>query len=115
MDCTLEQLHIMRSGPAEFVLKVPVHPSQLGHLFGRESPTVRDGPSAFTPDLPIGTLLSSSLRQKPPGLRRYRWRLFGDGIVEGRSTEIEHGLRRQIILHQADDGYTGCATAACLS
>ena len=38
-----------------------------------------------------------------PALVRYRWRLLGDGIVEGRSTEIEHSLRRPVTLHQAKD------------
>ena len=34
-------------------------------------------------------------------LERYCWKLSGYGIVEGRSTEIEH---RPINLHQAGDG-----------
>ena len=36
--------------------------------------------------------LVAALRQAPPCLGRYHWRLFGEGIVEGRSTEIEHSL-----------------------
>ena len=65
-------------------------------------------PPIFIPDLPIRAILSSSpplrLRQAPPGLGRNCWRLLRDRIVEGRSTEIEHGLRRPVTLHQAGDG-----------
>ena len=65
-------------------------------------------PPLFIPDLPIGTVLSSSrplrLRQAPPGLGRNCLRLLRDRIVERRSTEIEHGLRRPVTLHQAGDG-----------
>ena len=76
--------------------------------FGRETPTVGDDLLFSSPDLPIGTVLSSSpplrLRQAPPGLGRNCWRLLHDKIVEGRMTEIEYGLRRPVTLHQADDG-----------
>ena len=76
--------------------------------FGRETPTVGDDLLFSSPDLPIGTVLISSpplrLRQVPPGLGRNCWRLLHDRIVEGRMTEIEHGLRRPVTLHQADDG-----------
>ena len=44
------------------------------------------------------------LRQVPPGLGRNCWRLLSDRIAERRMTEIEHGLRRPVTLHQADDG-----------
>ena len=29
-DCTLKQLHVSRTGPAEFVLRIPVPQGQLG-------------------------------------------------------------------------------------
>ena len=77
----------------------PIRPS-----FGREIPTVGDGLLLSFPDFPIGTVWSSSplvrLCQAPPGLGRYRWRLLGDGIIEGRSTEIEHELLWPVTLHQ---------------
>ena len=75
--------------------------------FGREAPTVGDGPSAFIPRLThqdsielvdtsatspsttrFGTLsLKASRRRERPS----------------RSTEIDHGLRRTFTLHQAED------------
>ena len=71
-DCT----HILRTGHAEFVLRVSVHQDQPGpHLDAK----LRRWMTALllsSPALPIGTLLSLlpalRNRQAPPDLRRYR-------------------------------------------
>ena len=96
VNCTLDQLHILRTGPAEFVLRVPVPQSQRVPHSDAKLRRWATSLLLLCPDLPIGKVLSSSpllrLRQAPPGLRRYSWGLLGDGIIKSRSTEIENGL-----------------------
>ncbi|CAI5707472.1 unnamed protein product [Peronospora effusa] len=75
-DCTLEHLHILRTGPAEFVMRVPIPPVQPG---SHSDAKLRRWVTALllpSPDLPIGTELNATpplrLRQEPPQLKSYR-------------------------------------------
>ena len=82
-DCTLHQLHILRTGPAEFVLRILVPQGQLGPNSETKLQRWTMALVLLSPDLPIKTVLSSSpplrLHQAPP-----------DG--------------GQWLLHQAEDG-----------
>ena len=67
-----------------------------------------DGPSAFIPRLTYRDsieLVAASATL--PGITVFGTlplETFGEGIVEGCSTEIEHSLLSAVTLHEAEDG-----------
>ena len=98
-------------------MRVPVHPGNNPTLIRTRNSDGGRRPAAFIHILPIVTAFSLSpplrLRQAPPGLILYRWRIVDDGIVERRSTVIEHGILRLSLFITLRMGYNRCATAAC--
>ena len=60
VNCTLDQLHILRTGPAEFVLRVPVPQSQRVPHSDAKLRRWATSLILLCPDLPIGKVLASA-------------------------------------------------------